>query len=152
MAKSRMYTSRRQQVRSCSTCYCFVIVNFDSLAQTPLSLSLCNRISICLSFGWMGRGSFLSNRKISFQKTWEQLGRRRSPRQRHSDTLGPSGAKVIAPSQGPVYCASQKIPEKVQRTKKMYILNKHKERKEIHENFSSSSQKTRLVSFRFFSI
>jgi hypothetical protein len=62
--------------------------------------------------------------------------------------LGPSGAKVIAPSQGPVYCASQKIPKKFS-AQKMYILNKHKERKEIHKNFSSSSQKTRLVPFSF---
>lgn len=133
MAKSRMYTRRRQQVRSCSTCYCFVIVNFDSLANASLFLTLQSHFYLLVVWtldGWDAVPSYPTEKSL-FQKTWEQLGRRRSPKQRHSDTLGPSGAKVIAPSQGLVYCASQKIPKKfsAQKKKCRFWTNTKKEKK-----------------------
>lgn len=131
MAKSRMYTRRCQQVRSCSTCYCFVIVNFDSLANASLFLTLQSHFYLLVVWtldGWDAVPSYPTEKSL-FQKTWEQLGRRRSPKQRHSDTLGPSGAKVIAPSQGLVYCASQKIPKKFNAQKKKNVDFEQTQRK-----------------------
>ncbi len=131
-----------KQVRSLFNLLLFCDCEFwFSRKRLSLSLSYCNRISICLSFGWMGRFGPIQPKNL-FENNMRTTGGGALAAAR---TLwGPSGAKVIALAQGLVYCASQKVLKSS--AQKKYFEQTHTQKRK-KRNFSSSSQKTRLVLF-----